>query len=227
VEKNGTFFNELPDGQAEKARQFKELFPNGLPEQKPYDFSALVQIINKSSNTDVQTLLSNPLDTTSALGQAIKAFREDFTATSMKETFFNPQHLIEAFNVYVQQYNLWDVNQLRLFWSQVIGYIQRFLPSCYAQAFCQGLYDVAENKKPHGRSLKFENDSQLYFPLADSSGLGFDFGIYSYCLAGRVAAPERAIARLLKKYVEQIQQNYLDLSAACSVSDSPLRTVTP
>ena len=182
-------------------------------------------------------MLSNPLDTTSALGQAIKAFREDFTATSMKETFFNPQHLIEAFNVYVQQYNSWDVNQLCLFWSQVIGYIQRFLPSCYAQAFCQGLYDVAENKKPHGRSLKFENDSQLYFPLADSSGLGFDFGIYSCpcMIAGTPTWRARglgvelatAITRLLKKYVEQIQQNYLDLSAACSVSDSPLRTVTP
>ena len=227
------------DFNAEKeiASQFNEIFPNGLSEQKPYDFSALIQIINISTNEDVQTLLDNPLGTTSPLSQAMKAFREDFTTTSMNETFFNPQHLIKAFDVYVQLFNPWSVNQLRLFWNQVIGYIQRFLPACYAQAFCQGLYDVVENNKPVARSLKFENNSRLYFPVMVSAGLGFEFGVYSYYRGMAGAWVGECIRTCggwthdgqshLKNYVEQILQSYSGLNDACVMSDSPLQIATP
>ncbi|HAT1924276.1 TPA: hypothetical protein JAZ42_14050 [Legionella pneumophila] len=53
-EKMEIYFGKLPDGQAEKARQFKEVFPNGMPAQKPYDFSKLVQVITNSTPGDIQ-----------------------------------------------------------------------------------------------------------------------------------------------------------------------------
>lgn len=178
------FFNKLPNGQAEKARQFKELFPNGFPEQTPYDFNALIQTIINSSDTDVQRLLNNPFDTTSELGQAMQTFRDEFTTTSMKETFFNSQHLIKALDIYCEKYSSWSMNQRCLFWNQVIGFSQRFLPAYYAQVFCQGLYKVAEDGNPLTRSLQFDNHfdnhSINFFPLKPSSDLGFQFGVYTY-----------------------------------------------
>ena len=175
------FFDKLPYGQANKKRQFQEIFPEGLPEQKPYNFSALLECIHLSAEDKVQTLLDNPLDTKSTLGQALENFRKDFTRLAMEEKFFNPTHLIEVFNIYAQQCitKNWSSKQLCLFWNQVIGYTQRFLPACYAQAFCQGLYCVANDKQALTRSLACEDSQHLYFPLEDSSGLGFDFGIFS------------------------------------------------
>nr|HAT8715046.1 hypothetical protein [Legionella jordanis] len=203
------YFDTIPDGLAEKARQFKKLFPNGLPKQKPYDFSALIQIITKSPNKDILALLDNPFDFTSPLGQAIKVFRENFTALSMKETFFNPQHLIESLKIYDEQFYLWSGNQLYLLFSQVIGFTQRFLPAYYAQGYCQRLDTLIEGTKPFLRTLIFEKST--WFPLPSSTGLGFDIGAWDYS-GGHVG---------LKRYVEQIHQNYLDLGVACSVPDHP------
>jgi hypothetical protein len=73
-----------------------------------------------------------------------------------------------------------------LFWQQVIGYVQRFMPANYAQAFCEGLDNT--NKKlqestPQGRSLKFEKYHAGrwvptdFYPLFGSR-LGFDFAMY-------------------------------------------------
>ncbi|STX81436.1 Uncharacterised protein [Legionella busanensis] len=203
-------FDNIPNGQAEKVKQFKEIFPNGLPDQKSYDFSALMQIISFSSDTDVLMLLNNPLDTTSALGQTMKTFRENFTTLSMNELFFNPKHLIKAFDTYVQQYDSWSMNQSRLFWSQVIGYVQRFLPACYAQALCQGLYYVVEKNDPLTRTLKFKYNSISYFPLNDSSALGFGFGVYSHMQGGEtgmcVGGKEKWRAQRCKDNFEELCQ---------------------
>ena len=174
------FFNTLSYGQAEKVRQFREIFPQGLPEQRPYDFSALIHIISNSSDTDLQTLLDNPLDTTTTLGQVINTFRKEFKKLTKEETFYNPEHLVTAFNIYSQQFNSWLAKQHYLFWSQVIGYIQRFLPTCYAQSFCQGLYKIATRKEPLKRSLKITSTSKAYYPIENAAGLGYDFGAYSY-----------------------------------------------
>ncbi|KGP63343.1 hypothetical protein EP47_10810 [Legionella norrlandica] len=174
------YFDALPDGQAEKANQFKELFPEGLPKQESYDFSTLIQIITKSSNAETRASLDKPLDITTPLGLGIDAFRKKFTKLAMEETFFNPMHLIKAFKVYDQQYSQWNDNQCRLFLCQVIGYVQRFLPACYAQAVCQGLYLVAGENQPLRRSLIY-NNSLLFYPLSYESGLGFDLGLSIEC----------------------------------------------
>ena len=181
------YFDKLSDGEAEKVRQFRQLFPEGLPQQESYDFTELVQVISNSSDADIMAALRKENNDT-LICQALKGFRTAFTDLAIKEMFFNPSHLIDALKVYDAQFDPWSWNQRDLFWRQVIGYTQRFLPVCYAQAFCQGLYYILEEKKPLARSLKFQYDSGSYFPLLDSSGLGFDFAV--------VSAPWPDVARI-------------------------------
>lgn len=224
-----SYFDKLPDGEAEKVRQFRQLFPEGLPRQESYDFTELVQVISNSSDADIMAALRKENNDTPVC-QALNGFRTAFTDLAIKEMFFNPSHLIDALKVYDALFDRWSWNQRDLFWRQVIGYTQRFLPTCYAQAFCQGLYYILEEKKPLSRSLKFTFGGGVYYPLTDSSGLGFAFGIYAGdgggCLWRLQAGVCAAVVGALINYVEQIQQNYLDLSTACGMMDNPSRATT-
>ncbi len=218
------YFDRLTDGQTEKAKQFNALFPEGIPQGTPYDFSVLIQTITTSSAADIDAALKKTQNDT-AICNALNRFRSDFKALAMQETFFNPSHLIRALKVYDEQFDNWSWAKRDLFWRQAIGYTERFLPACLAQAFIQGLYFIVEEQKPLVRSLKFKYDNGSYYPLVDSSGLGFDFGIYGRSGVGAaVHAWDREVSSTLINYVEQIQQNCVDLSTACSVPESPLRT---
>jgi hypothetical protein len=161
--------------------QFHEIFPNGIPEQKPYDFDALVQVIEESPEEDITAAIEKR-DNGSKLSVALDRYRKEFTALSLSEEYFNPEHLMKARTIYNKKLDSWPANKLCVLLSQVYGFVQRFNPTCYAQAFSQGLYSyVVEKNKPLVRSL--EIDSVVgrinYFPLAEKSGVGFDFGIYA------------------------------------------------
>lgn len=227
------YFERPSNGEGEKTRQFNALFPQGIPERRPYDFSALAQIITNSAEADINAALQKTQNNTE-ICQALNHFRDDFTALSMQEMFFNPSHLLEALKIYSEQFDSWSWGQRNLYWRQVIGYTQRFVPACFAQAFVQGLYCVVEEKQPLARSLKFKYDDGSYFPLRASSGLGFDFGICAVGAAMRrshfvfsVGGAWRLVPGMLINYVEQIQQSFLALSVECNMPMSPLRTTTP
>ena len=82
-------------------------------------------------------------------------------------------------SVIILLYGCWNSAKNMLFWRQVIGYIQRFLPACYAQAFSQGLYYIVENGEKLRRSLEFRYDPGVFiFPLdADPHfRLGYEYG---------------------------------------------------
>ncbi|WP_133130563.1 hypothetical protein [Legionella yabuuchiae] len=206
------YFDTLPNGQEEKARQFKALFPQGLPKQEPYDFNTLVQVITNSSIADITAAIYKA-DNDTTICHALKGFRATFTDLAMKETFFNPLHLIEALKVYDAQFDYWSSNQKALFLPQVIGYIQRFLPTSYAQALCQGLNFVVEEKKPLYRSLKFQYEHGVsYFPLDDSSGLGFDFGVFEISgSAGILSAAWPRVTFIVRKLDKLSRANTAEL----------------
>lgn len=179
------YFDKLDNGKEEKVKQFKELFPEGIPEQKPYDFSSLNAVFVRSSDDDIKAAI-NKEDNTTEIYQALKDFRKNFRDLAIKELFFNPSHLLKASTFFLE---LQDERRL-LYTHRVMGYIQRFLPACYAQAFCQGIYSIVNNRKPLERSLvikhldpfKFdesppkENEKTVYFyPLG---GPADDFAIY-------------------------------------------------
>lgn len=167
----------------ELIRQYHEIFPKKhetySQEQTPFDFSQIVETISQSSDADVEKALSLELPNDTALWRSLEQFRSDFTNRSSQEAVFNPQHLLQAFDLYDSQFNQWSWNQADLFWRQVIGYVQRFLPANIAMDFAQGLYNRVENKENSVRSFKFQYGGGSIFPLAfDSfSGLGYEFAV--------------------------------------------------
>jgi len=176
------YFDKLQsvDGKQERIDQFNKQFPKGIPELKPYDFSALVKIITESSDEAIQAQLEHK-DCDTPICNAINHFRKDMSPREVSSGLhFNHQTLINAFEVYNEQYDGWSANKRNLFWRQVIGYVQRLLPACDAQAFAQGLYYIVANNKSLQRSFKYRcSDGEIY-PLevfGVDKRLGFDFGV--------------------------------------------------
>ena len=90
-----------------------------------------------------------------------------------------------------------------------------------AQAFCQGLYFLLEQKQPQARTLSLYNyqsaTNTSYYPANSAAGcLGFDFGIEIYAgytgasLRARVSRPNSMPS--LTNYVEQKNQSLSTLS---------------
>jgi len=170
------YFNQLPNGQIEKARQIQENYPNALEAQVPYDFSAIIAAIDAASNTDIESALNKEQNNT-PLCQALNSFRRDFTEHSMQESPYNLQNIYSAFTHLEENWNNWSGNQCDLFWCQVIGFTQRFVPACYAQAFAQDLYYITEEGEKLKRTLNYRHVEGSFYPLSSGvSGLGFDCG---------------------------------------------------
>ncbi len=130
--------------------------------QLSYDFSALVAAINGGNARQKK--------------EALDTFRKQFGPRKIKnEKSFNIENIRKAFEVYVENYYPWCSKQCALFWCEVIGYYQRILPACYAQAFCQGLYHVTEGNQTLKRELTLTGGEFFY-----QEGLGFDYGVISY-----------------------------------------------
>ena len=183
----------LPNGRKKALAQLNEQFPEEIEKRKPYDFTSILIAIKDASDKDIQEAFRTPkltLDQNdSLLYKAFNTFRKEFTDRSCQEGIhFNHKHLLEAYAVYVKEfYNLKDLNnsRLALFCMQVIGYVQRYLPSCYAQELCSGNDWVSKqpgwgftSSKPLRRSFEFNHDPGLYiFPLSFDapSKLGFEY----------------------------------------------------
>lgn len=165
----------------EITRQYKEIFPKGHEKayeaQTPFDFSTLVDVITQSNDVDVQAQFDRQQND-SLLCQAFDQFRDDFTLRSQQEIVFNPKHLIKAFEIYNENFESWDWNRRDLFWRQVIGYVQRYLPANLAQDVAQGLYYRVKKEEKSSRSFNFRIGSGAIFPLSSDSfsGLGFEYG---------------------------------------------------
>jgi hypothetical protein len=89
--------------------------------------------------------------------------------------------LTAVLHIYHSHYEAWSGAQLSKFWCNVIGYLQRRLSACYAQAHCQGLYHIAYGQRDLRRDLKLNNGSYYFAaPISSRQRLGFDFGVLSY-----------------------------------------------
>ncbi len=184
-----SYFDRLPNGQAEMQRQFAEIFPNGIEvneaaqKQKSETIfvpmlDELIEAIKNASDKDLEAALNNQCDNL-RLYLVLNKFRAAFTDLSHGEKIFNPHYLLAAFGAYLYKFdwNLRDWNKLDFFWRQVMGDVQRFLPATYAQAVAYGLEDIVEKMHSCPRSFNFRHDSGFsFYPLSGSfSGLGFNF----------------------------------------------------
>lgn len=111
----------------------------------------------------------------------LDVFRRKFKPGVIETGYhFDMRNLLAAITAYQHHCDKWNENQCRLYWNQVMGYLERLLPANVAQDLCQGLVNVIENHEPSKRSLKLFN-GDAYYPLdADSfKRLGYDFAVYS------------------------------------------------
>jgi hypothetical protein len=224
LEKILPYFNKLQDGQVELKKQFKNIFKNGITFGASYDFSTLTEAITNSMDCDIVSALQKMKNKTS-VSQELDSFRHKFAALSTKEIFYNPAHLIQALDLYNNNFDDWSENQQSLFWCQVVGYTQRFMPVSLIQAIIQGLfYHVHDNISLNRRLNMIYDDNKSILPLYDEEGLGFDFALV---VIG--ANPGRSCIRYkgwldscFRSYAQKIENFYARLNKACESSESPL-----
>lgn len=202
----------------EIAHQYQDIFPEGheayYQEQTSFNFSQLVAAISQSSDKDVEKALSLELPNDTELWRNLERFRADFTQRSSQEAVFNPQHLLKAFELYDSQFDQWSWNQRDLFWRQVVGFVQRFLPANMAMDFAQGLYSRVEAKEKSRRSFNFTlGVGSIFPPSFDSfSGLGYEFAAPGYGAGwARWGLANRRV--VIKTYVKQKQQYWDNYTA--------------
>lgn len=235
-------FKTLPNWQEERKKQIKAVFPNGVKAcfeaQKPYDFTTLINIITNSSDADVQSALRHEYSM-STLDLRLDEFRYKFAEKSQQEDVFNPQHILKALTIYNEQFDNWDGNRRDLFWRQIYGYVFRFAPACYKQAFCQGLYNLTKKNLPETLARMNTVKNYAYYPGRDvnihdldgnpSCRSGFDFAVLSARGAcGLAYARTRVIDRsrrwrfedVFEIYVKQMHQTCRTYAASANTDAS-------
>lgn len=236
------YFDRLQNGQAKMQKQVTEIFPNGIEaneaaqkRKSETDFAPMLEeviaAIKNASPEDIQSVRTYDCNN-SRLYLVLNKFRAAFDSLSRSEKIFNPHHLLKAFEAYVDKFDKnnsdWR-NQLPLFWCQVIGFAQRFLPANYAQVFAYDLYDIVENKHPCPRSLNFRNGSSSFYPLRLSSDprakLGFSHAVqkgspYMMCVQAGCHPS------MFKTYVEQKQQAFKTYCATSTIDSQPPNPIT-
>ena len=154
------YFNFLSEGEKIKRQQIKQQFPNAIQSTSTYDFNALVNAITTDTN----------------IKEALQQFREDFQPGHITQgKHFDIRNLIKAYETLNLNYDRWNTIQRSEFWVNVIGFLQRLIPACYANAYCHGFEKSAENSL----TACFDHENSFY-PLSEDRGLGFDFAIASH-----------------------------------------------
>lgn len=222
VEMIQRYFDKLPDGKQALATQITEQFPEGWEEKEneraKNDSDALNKVIQAIAD-------SNDNDNCEA---ALQAFRDYLAPKDIIKTgkHFNAQLLMEASKLYDDNYSQfggYDSHKNNICWRKVIGTIQRFLPACYAQAFCQGIYGIVEDGEILRRRLKFRfGKNPFFFPLDSESAfrLGVDYagslgGVPTGAGVGRELDGSVVVGRgTFKTYAEQKFQTCRTYAAA-------------
>ncbi len=200
------FFSKLPNGDVLRSEQYNIQYPeNNENEDRTQDFQALGKVIAsiESSETDQDC------------EAALTEFRNYFKPKSVINTgkHFDVTLLVEALKSYEYNYirfGGWNSRKNNLCWSKVIGYLERQLPACYGQAFCQGLINIIENNQLLQRSFRFLHADYDLFPLdaAPNYRLGYDYAGGPWGFWDGKSSAERAIkaAKMLEKYMEKKRQ---------------------
>jgi hypothetical protein len=175
------YIDELKGGQDEKRRQYQEQFPQDYQkeekEKTAEDLKALHKVVNAIGESKDNA----------GCESALEEFQNYLKPKGVIKTgkHFNVALLVEAFKLYDEKYDAfggtWDSPKNILFWRKVIGQIQRYLPACYAQAFCQGVGSIVEDGEKLKRDLKFCYGGGFFYPLDGDPGfrLGVDYAARS------------------------------------------------
>lgn len=183
-------------------QQFSAIYPDGIDSVehaqqtlaqnfKTAALNGIFVIINAATDAEIQYELNTPgkNNSGSMLNQELHNFRQRVSDTLNQEQIFNPLYLLKAFEIYYEKFNNFHGNQdgsdrLRnnrqmLFWRQVIGYIQRYLPAYYLQAFAQGMRCITLY---HQSNLDRNFEFIVPCPLSNSidDGLGYQYALHTH-----------------------------------------------
>jgi len=172
------------NGKKELQAQYEEIYSNNIDSQyqpqknKPFDFTEILNAIIFAPNNEVRESLGKNTFANTKLNSALNKFRKAFELNSSKEKVFNPQHLLRVYECYNKNRNKFSTDdKCNLFWRQVIGYVQRYLPACYLQAFAQGIYHMVGWEAELSRNFTcVTNNIDIKFG-ANKVGLGFDWAV--------------------------------------------------
>ncbi|MDP3268879.1 MAG: hypothetical protein Q8M40_07500 [Legionella sp.] len=175
------YMKKLPNGEEHITSQINQQFPKGWKKREKVrvkrDSEALNQIFIAIKTSGKNTGCKNSL-------QKFRNYLDhEYKEKGIIKTgkHFNAHLLIEALELYNEFFN--ENSKLtpggKLFWRKVIGYIQRFLPACYAQAFCQHLYYISEMREQLRRDVTFRYVQVVFFPLDSDPAcrLGFEYAV--------------------------------------------------
>jgi hypothetical protein len=160
-------------------------------DQKPYNFTPLLNVIKQSSAEDITAELNNKMPHKSLLREAMEKFRTDFTPGQMKKPgmhFAYNEHCNYATVVHILELcdlegdNLRDggnFDKNRLVTRQILGFIERSFCSDERMVFARDGFDDVIAGRALDRSLEYKLQPGTYFPdtVGDSShfGLGFEY----------------------------------------------------
>jgi hypothetical protein len=195
------------EGTLDVYRQYNAIFPKGHEEyfekqkEDVFNFKEIIDAITNAGAEDVQTALDLTQPNETALWKALEKFRKEFTELSKKEIVWNPQHLIKVFEEYGANYSTFggsfDSPKNMLFWRQIIGYTQRFLPANVAMDVAQGLYYRVDKREKPNRKFAFRDGDGAIFPIHHSlSGLGFELAAGRYGDGSAMATGGRLLRAL-------------------------------
>jgi len=186
----------IDSAKEEVRQQFDEQFPGGIENIPAKELQAMYD--------DLASAIINNDDNGK---EEIEGFRQIITQHDCIDSgiHFNMQHLIAAYQAYIDNFGrLGTCVNRDTFWNKVIGFVQRQMPTNYAQVHCSGIKNVIDSSDNFKRKLSF-NDGVKFFPLpVDAAGLGFDFAVYSFrsaccCRGVAQAGAGAAVARWLLK----------------------------
>jgi hypothetical protein len=175
------------------SNQIRAKFPDDdakAEQQAAAEFDELMAQLLAAINDPLANLNEelNHAQNESPLRNLLNKFRAKFAPGEIRMgKHFNVQLLLKALEIYDANYERFGVSKFQLFWSQVVGYLERLLPVSYVQAGCQGLNKVIKGE-PLKRELALFFPNTSYYPLdADHKNrLGFNHGVY-FCQMGRRA----------------------------------------
>ncbi|STX27954.1 Uncharacterised protein [Legionella beliardensis] len=185
------YFAKINNGEQERVRQYERYKPHidSILNQKPYDLSALIELIKKAPPKEIMALLNKKATTETELGRTLLQFRKDWAPRVLNEPcmHYNYASLMHAFEIldreraelYKTSGN--NYNKLDLVWRQLIGFEMRRLPGIDRCTMAQGIHYVID-KKDIARTYKFRGGGAMKeFPITNKddslNGLGADFSV--------------------------------------------------
>jgi len=116
------YTTQMNDGLKLAITQFHEQFSN--KEEETYNFEILAKVIGKESFSNKKI---NPITE-----KALITFREELKSARIHGgKHFDMNLLANALDIYDTYFSIWTTRQASLYWINVIGYLQRLVPTCH------------------------------------------------------------------------------------------------